>query len=107
MECRREDALRFKELAGYPTLAKLDQALHQERMIRDRIVDTETLPTGAMVALKNEAFLVTETGLRLWSFIGYGELLPHRKEATLLTPPMICDVLRRGFPIHIQENQPI
>jgi hypothetical protein len=101
MECRRADALRYMELAGFRRLSELDEALHLERLGPVLMVDSASLPIGAMVADGSESYLVVADGLRRWSFEGYGATEPHRSSMRQLTPPMSVRVLRGAYSVQI------
>lgn len=109
VECRRPDALRFREAwaraAGRDRaipFADLDRALHDERLAGRGVMRrwesaTEELPAGAMVAIGDEALLVTAAGLRPWSPAGYGAIRPHVPRATVLTPRSVVGAIAAGY----------
>lgn len=112
-ECRRADALRYREawqrghgLAAPPSAPEMDRQLHGERTgERTRLAfgELETLPDGAMVRL-GETMLARREGRWLtWSFTGYRPADPSalagapETGAELLTPPASVAVLAAGF----------
>lgn len=112
-ECRRADALRYREawqrrqgLAVPPSAPEMDRQLHGERTgARARLAlgDLETLPDGAMVRI-GETILTRREGRWLaWSFTGYRPAEPDALAAApetgaeLLTPPASVAVLAAGF----------
>jgi hypothetical protein len=105
-ECRRADALRFREafargngLKSLPLADEMDLRLHAERRSpRISIGDWRSLPDGAMVARAGEPCLVLGGELLGWSPGGY---LPppraNRSSLRLLTPQAIVAALRAGY----------
>ncbi len=115
-ECRRSDAMRFKNLwleangallqGKSGTLSNMDAILHSERVSRD---DTQCrwearvseLPDGAMVLVDDAsaAFLIQQGYLYLWSPAGYVERspIPSGRTVTVLTPPSVTRVLAGGY----------
>lgn len=96
-ECRRVDALRFRDAFGAARADEIDRALHAERLGRKPEVDVAGLPDGAMVALDGAAWLVWRGALRRWSFAGYGATRPPAGRALLLTPPGAVAAFRNGY----------
>ena len=96
-ECRRADALRFRDAFGAGRAAEMDAPLHAERLGNRPEVGLAGLPDGAMVARDGAAWLVWRGALRRWSFAGYGEAHPLEGRATLLTPPSAVAAFRRGY----------
>lgn len=108
--CRRADYERFVAAwqAGNrwprrPKAIEIDAVMHRDRVRRDRSQVTHeaaaaSLPAGAMVALKDAAWLVLPDGLRRWSPEGYGPAhrLP-RGPLTVLTPRSTIAALEAGF----------
>jgi hypothetical protein len=104
-ECRREDALAFRDaFPGRPGSADaMDIALHAERRApatraigRD---EADALPDGAMVAAGGVPFLMREGVFLRWTFGGY-DVAPDRIPANglrLLTPPSTVEALRNGY----------
>lgn len=113
-ECRRERYDEFKALwceangLGEPRavpVAQLDRRLHAERARRGGgKVTHEVLfgevPPGAFVEHAGAAWLLWDGRLRRWSPSGYSgqgiELAPGER-VTLLTPPSIAELFRRGL----------
>lgn len=113
-ECRRADAIRFKQywLKGNPeygfdiktSIQKIDEILHRERITRDHSKVTFTLaadkiPDGAFVAVGNDAFLVLNGFMYLWTPFGYekGRILPDTDVLTVLTPKSALNAFRAGY----------
>lgn len=97
MECRREAAKAFLDLAGYRRVGELDDKLHEERFGPKPTVEWRDLPDGAMVDFEGSPYLMSGGQLRPWTFSGYGDpVLPNNK-VTLITPPTTISVLRRGY----------
>lgn len=115
-ECRREDALRFQKAfatalrcEALPKVDVMDVRLDAERrdgrMKRLHGVAVDEVPTGAMIALGQEAFLVTDTAMLRWSFAGYGP--PEQKlkgRVSMLTPPAIAAAIGAGYRPHIHAS---
>ncbi|HJP65691.1 MAG TPA: hypothetical protein VKA30_05235 [Actinomycetota bacterium] len=109
-ECRRADFNRFREAwaATHPGASTyvdaIDRTLHAERITRGggkvthraRLRD---LPTGAMVSMEGDAWLVAEGSLAAWSPFGYGEprSIPRSSVVEVLTPPSVIAVIRAGY----------
>ncbi len=110
-ECRRADAVRFAAawalahgLDAPPLADAMDRALHGERtapLAARPALAGAPIPRGAMIALGDQAFLVTAAGFRRWSPWGYAEEIcgPPPGEARLLTPPAIIAVLKAGYEV--------
>jgi hypothetical protein len=107
--CRRDAAKTFqvKWAAGngcpLPTAPQIDAVLHRERLwrghkrihpLRDEIAD---LPNGAMVALGDKAFVISEGHPLLWSAAGYIAIGSSLQIDGLLTPPATLAALRVGY----------
>jgi len=108
--CRREDYVRFveiwRELHPGPSGAdEIDAGLHAERI--DATTRTQrhheepfaSLPEGAMVIDGGVAFLVAGDSLQRWTPAGYNGRYsrPRTGVATVITPPSLTEVLRRGW----------
>ena len=115
-ECRRGDAMRFKNLwletngallqGKSGTLSNMDAIFHAERIDQDgaqrdweaRICE---LPNGVMVLADDarEAFLLQQDYLYRWSPAGYVDRrsIPSEQEVTVLTPPSVTRVLAAGY----------
>jgi len=104
-ECRRADAIRFRDALGEGRLgvAEMDARLHAERLdARAKRLHRRpiaSLPDGAFVALEGRAFAVRGDALLPWSFDGYGPPLPRPRsgEVDALTPPTILRALAAGY----------
>lgn len=110
-ECRRAEAVRFAEMwaaaDGAAQRAKaddMDLVLHEERLNIDGSKRTlkamlGELPSGAMVRLNGQAFLVQGGWLWRWMPEAYGNGLRVDPDQTveLLTPPSIVALMRRGL----------
>jgi hypothetical protein len=106
-ECRRHDAEKFSALFSgktkRATAPAMDEVLHAERLDgkakRLHRHQIDTLPDGAMIVLKGEAFAVRGKHLLRWTAKGYTASQPRPRglEADVLTPPSILKVLSAGF----------
>jgi hypothetical protein len=107
-ECRRGDYDRFtaiwRDLHPGPARADaIDERLHAERVADDRAhrlheAALADLPDGAFVLEGGEPWLVHGPALLRWTPDGYRD--PRRRHdmrATLVTPPSLVAVLRRGW----------
>jgi len=112
-ECRREDAVRFKQywLKGNPeygfnektSIGEIDKLLHKERMARDHSKITfpeyaRDLPKGVFVLYKNDPYLVSDGAMFLWSPSGYakGIAFPDERMA-VLTPRSVVQAFKAGY----------
>jgi hypothetical protein len=97
--CRREDYDRFGTLWPGPGGADaIDLQLHGERLARHHKARFADLPDGAFVLHEDEPWLVLGAELLRWTPGGYGERAPRPAgSATLITPPSLVAVLRRGW----------
>lgn len=116
-ECRREEANAFRDAMAKglncsdKLLAReMDDLVHDERVAaittneRD-LVDFGELPSGAMFAAEGAAFLVTDAGVRRWSFDGYGALDNSPAGAVMsLTPRLYLAALRAGYRPHLHPS---
>ena len=108
--CRRSDyhALRaiWREL--HPAQVgpdAIDAQLHSERVEaatraqRRSACDLAELPDGAFVLLDEQPWLVLGSELLRWTAGGYADRVPRprRSRATLVSPPSLVEVLRRGW----------
>jgi hypothetical protein len=109
-ECRRADALRFRDAwargRGLPTPPRaggMDRALHAERLDgrakrRHALpAPASALPDGAMAAHGEQAFLIAGGRARPWSPSGYGPAVAPPAGLELLTPPSTVEALRQGY----------
>ncbi|HEY7999117.1 MAG TPA: hypothetical protein VIE87_09880 [Pseudolabrys sp.] len=106
-ECRRKDAETFAALFSgkkkRAAASAMDKRLHAERLdgktkrLHRRKLDT--LPDGAMIALRGEAFAVRGKNLLPWTPSGYGRPVarPRSGDVDVLTPPSISAVLAAGY----------
>ncbi len=113
-ECRRNDFDIFKSLwlKGNPeynfdektSIKEIDNILHKERIDRNNSKVTfeeniDNIPKGSFILYNNEAFLVGDKQLFLWSPFGYdkGTALPGAGKLTVLTPKSIVNTFRAGY----------
>jgi hypothetical protein len=109
-ECRRADALRFREAwaaaAGEDpgvSLELVDRRLHDDRLaapgrMRRWSAEPGALPEGAMVEVGGAAFLVRRDGIREWSPARYGALRePPAGPVRVLTPRAIVATIAAGY----------
>jgi hypothetical protein len=108
-ECRRADAVRFREAwasaAGSDPgtgLVELDRLLHEERLesrgvMRRWTSDGAALPDGTMVAIDGAALLVQGGALRPWSPDRYGAPRPLPQTVEVLTPRSIVGAISAGY----------
>jgi len=111
--CRNEDYRKFVTIwhklhpGDERGADALDSRLHEERVTSDvsgrpaqRRIEApfETLPDGTFVVLEGDAFVVLGEQLLRWTPAGY-DLARSRPggQATVLTPPSLVEVLRRGW----------
>jgi hypothetical protein len=101
--CRREDYDRFNALWPGPGGADaIDRRLHGERLAgraqRHHAAALDELPDGAFVLREGEPWLVLGSELLRWTPGGYAERTARPAgPATLITPPSLVAVLRRGW----------
>ena len=106
--CRREDYVRFGETwsehhPGQIGADAIDAQLHEERVDQTtrghRLHDAPLagLPDGAFVLEGGAPFLVLGTHLLEWTPAGYTGRRPRptRRDAVVITPPSLVEVLRR------------
>jgi hypothetical protein len=104
-ECRRADAVRFRDALGEGRLSadEMDARLHAERLDgrskRLHRMDIAGLPDGAFIVLEGRAHAVRGDALLPWSFDGYGPPLPRPRSGHFdaLTPPTILRALAAGY----------
>lgn len=109
-ECRRADALRFRDAwaraagkAPDTPLAELDRALHADRLeapgrMRRWEARAADLPDGAMVAAGGTALLLWRGAVHAWSPGGYGPPgRPPDGPVTVVTPRTICAAIAAGY----------
>ncbi|TAJ29687.1 hypothetical protein [Bosea sp. (in: a-proteobacteria)] len=111
MECRRTDALAYREalmrglgLRHTPLFPEIDAILDRERREgrdkRTHRLPAETLPDGAMIlAPEGSGFLALRGAVALaWSPTGYGAQRSRPVgEAVVLTPPATLSALAHGY----------
>jgi hypothetical protein len=115
--CRREDFNRFREawLRGNPqadlddtaAMGVVDRIIHAERVTRNRekvtyVEKLANLPDGVMIALPEkpqDAWLVWQGSLHLWSPSGYLDHVPLPRDYTVsvLTPRTIVQAIAAGY----------
>ena len=108
--CRREDYVRFQEIwrqlhPGQQGADAIDAQLHAERVgpatRRHRLHEArlDALPDGAFVLEGDAPSLVLDDALLRWTPGGYVEARrrPRGRRTTLITPPSLVEVLRRGW----------
>jgi len=97
--CRRADYRRFGALwaelhPGQVGADAIDAQLHAERLAGPR----ERAPVdGAFVLEEGVPWLVLGGRLRRWTPGGYAEARPMPQRVTVITPPSLVEVLRRGW----------
>ena len=108
--CRREDyvglAASWRELhPGQFGADAIDAHLHGERLAPDgrarlhHETDLDDLPDGAFVLWDGAPHLVLGGDMAMWTPAGYVGRRPRptRRLATLITPPSLVDILRKGW----------
>ncbi len=107
--CRREDYVRFGEVwrelhPGQVGADAIDAQLHAERVAPDRAqrhhrASFDELPDGAFVLENGAPYVVLGAQLLRWSASGYlaAQLRPAGRQAIVVTPPSLVEVLRRGW----------
>ncbi|WP_151718028.1 hypothetical protein [Gemmobacter serpentinus] len=117
-ECRRADYLHFKSiwesLFGPADAKGIDRALHAARIdpgskrqtahrvhghrARLHCANAAQLPQGTMILVDEQPALVWQTGIHLWSPLGYAAAQPlPAADVTVLTPAPIVAVLTAGY----------
>jgi hypothetical protein len=105
-ECRRADALRFREAwtradgtRPGPSAPEMDVRLHGERTGERPLARLGTLPDGAMARVGDQVVTPCKGRLLGWSFNGYAAVAGTDPDALaeLLTPPAIVSVLAAGY----------
>jgi hypothetical protein len=108
-ECRRADALRFRDAWARGNgadpgirLGALDRLLDADRreaggVMRRWSAPVAALPDGTMVDLEGTAHLVVGGVLCPWSPTGYGPARPAPAEALVLTPRSIVAAIAAGY----------
>jgi len=117
-ECRRGSYNAYRmawaeELGvAVPSAQEINRRLHGERIVRGthrrRIHEAAwaDLPDGAFVRLENSVAVVVGSHLTEWEYEGYGTRLRRPKAGTahVITPPSTLAVLRRGYPVQIDDS---
>ncbi len=113
-ECRRADFDKFKSfwLVGNPEykfdektpFQKIDEILHKERLDKhgSKVIfeeDVNNIPNGSFVLINDNAFLVLDGMLFLWSPFGYEKSIPipDLNKLSVLTPKSTVNALRAGY----------
>ncbi len=113
-ECRREDYHKFKSLwlKGNPeyhfdekiSIKKIDGILHKERISSGRSEvtyeeDIYSIPDGTFIVISDNAYLVFNKQIFLWSPFGYdkGKPFPDSNKVTVLTPGSTVNTFRAGY----------
>ncbi len=112
-ECRRADAIRFKEawIKGNPKygfnlktpIGKIDEVLQQERINADGNKVTfkaalSNLPDGVFIEIDNEPYLLANNGIFKWTVFGYDS--GEKKMALtvdVLTPFSMVNAIKAGY----------
>jgi hypothetical protein len=96
-ECRHEDYARLVEICRARADA-IDARLHEERLGPRRELPLDDLPDGAFVLRDGEPWLVLGAELLRWTSGGYAQRLARPGgRATVITPPLLVEVLRSGW----------
>lgn len=110
MECQRERFTRFRSHWPGMSAVAIDDQLHAERFDgktkRTFLTRLGELPDGVMVAVEEDAFLLYERSLLLWTPGGYGErtIVVPETEVRVLTPPSIVRAIAAGYPVEIHPS---
>ncbi len=107
--CRRKSLEQFRATWNEAVdedqmTAEIDRQLREEGTIR-RSAPASELSAGVMIRFDGEAYLVTNDGMRLWGFEGYGptEDLPA-KRVEVITPASTQAVLGAGYPAQVHQS---
>ena len=115
-ECQRERAKAFQaawqqafKLHNRPTVAEMDNQLHQERLTNERLLKDkrkqtftavlDELPDGVFVQMEKRPYLWWQQQLYPWTMSGYLAPINHRPSMTVsvLTPYATVAVIKQGF----------
>lgn len=113
-ECRREAYTRFKTCwtQGNPnhtfsmktSIKEIDNVMHDERMNADGSkkmykATISSLPEGTFILMNNNAYLIANHHLYLWSAEGYTErdAVPTKTQVSVLTPPSVVNAFSAGY----------
>jgi hypothetical protein len=93
------------------SIRDIDAVLHAERLGADKRKRTHRaklgdLPVSVMSEAAGEAILVSDQGLRRWSFAGYQQhpATDPGIEVDVLTPPSIVAAIRLGLPVALHPS---
>jgi len=119
-ECRREDAVRFKQAwvngnPGYGLHAKtpigaIDEVLHGERVSADGdkaifSAELSSLPDGTFIEWNGDAYVVFEGIVHRWSPEGYATgVAGPAGGVTVLTPRSVVNAFRAGYLPEVRLN---
>jgi hypothetical protein len=92
--CRNEDYRRFAAIFGSPGADAIDAQLHAERLAGPWKGEPAD---GAFVLEEGEPWLALGDTLRRWTPAGYAERRPMPRRVSVITPPSLVEVLRRGW----------
>jgi hypothetical protein len=106
MECQRDRATEFKRIwneVNEPvrTLVEMDEVLRFECAAEKPAVQVSGLPSGAMVALDDQFYLVKNGATYRWSFEGYDRTDLSQANFKLITPLPIVKIIAAGFQIDL------
>ncbi|MGH6673615.1 MAG: hypothetical protein ACRECV_16810 [Xanthobacteraceae bacterium] len=109
-ECRHRQAVDFAErwrrarnLRARPKAARMDEALHRERLDgrakRLHRYPIDALPDGVVIAVGEGAFAIRGDALLRWTPAGYDgrSKRPSGTTVAVLTPPSVVAVLAAGY----------
>ncbi len=120
-ECRRKRFNEFKSawFEANKSLVKneklsapnMDKVIHEERIFKKEKVTfnakLSTLPTGSMIQIRSEAFLLWNHILYLWSYSGYSEAkisYSGNEDVIVLTPKSYVKTFGKGFVPEVHES---
>lgn len=117
-ECRRAAAKLFKAawLKGNPLygftqktlIGKIDEVLQKERINEggQKVAfeaALQDLPDGTFIEIDNQAYLVSNSMIYLWSPFGYAaaKQIPPTTKVKVLTPCSMVNALKAGYPVQM------
>ena len=120
-ECRREDALKFKQcwIAGNPeyqftmktTIKEIDEVLQRERIDKHTNKVTHTrlsseVPEGTFVQIDRDPYVLRNGKLHAWTPSGYVQNipLPENRIMTVLTPASMVNTFRMGYVPQVKKS---